>query len=1816
MKNVLIFLGLLFGFHASSQTCTMTFTSPTYNSATAKYRATLTISSTSGNNTWELGNMNLRFNYPINTLSNPVIAANFLPGTGFSYGAPTTIGSSTTTGVLSFNVTLASGTAGKPIPTTGFNIMTIEWDVISVSGLTNSANKLQWRNPTTFSNPKLAIVTSTQTTGCPSGCVLSYTSTPDLAPLVSAGSPLSVSLTKSDQTSCSTPNGSTIATATGGTSPYLYLWSNGATTPSLSNLAAGTYSVTVTDNAAATASASTTIAAPTPINASVTTISSPSCNGGSNGAVTISASGGTLPYSIVPAQSGLTAGTYFFTITDATGCSTTTSAIVPEPSPLTSTITSQTNVTCFGGMNGTVTFSTTGGTSPYTISPNPNNLSAGSYTFTITDNKGCSITRSATILDGFSNTVNAGADVTINCSNPSATLTATGGSGSFLWSTGATTASITVSPSTTTTYSVTITSANGCTASDAVVVTSAGISAPIANAGPDITISYGTSATLTASGGTSYLWSNGATTASTTVSPVNRTTYTVTVTGANGCTATDDVIVVVEKKYSLSFVNPMVIGNKFRFTVRMSTNTPFCVGSNNLRFNFNKNALNNLVIVSDAFPHPAFGTVTTVGTNYTSGIASINTAYNDVASACLVPITALGTDLITCEFTITNPTLTSQFVWRSTTTPMLAIVADDKFTACIPDVLTGMDAVLSAVNITGITKQDVLCFGSNTGSASVSATGGMTPYTYSWSNGATTQSISSLLAGTYNVTVTDANGTSATSSTTINSPTALSATLSQINVSCAGKNDGNVNITATGGTAPYTFAPSMSALAAGSYSFTVTDANGCTTTLSSTITEPVILQATFTQTNVSCNGGNDGKVLITPSGGTAPYTIMPTQTGLAAGSYSFTVTDANGCTTQINTTITQPAPITLSSTLPGSICSNTSTDITLSSTGTAPFTFGYCQGLNCSNFGNLQSNPVYNLGVGSYTFRVTDAMGCAASSTLTINGITPPVANAGLDVTIAYGASTTLSATGGIAYLWSNGATSSSTSVSPVDRTTYTVTVTSSNGCTAKDDVVVAVEKKYSLSFVNPTIVGNKFRFTVRMSTTTPFCLGSNNLRFNFNKNALSNLTIVADAFPHPAFGTPTTVGTSYTSGIASINTAYNGTASACSVPITATGIDLVTCEFTITNPTQATQFTWRSTVAPICAIVADDKLTACIPETLTGLNAPLTPLSITGIAKQDILCFGLSSGSATVTATGGFTPYNYLWSNGSTTQTISNVSGGNYSVTVSDSYGYSLSSTTTIIEPDLLTTVVSKEDVTCFNGNDGKITLTISGGTAPYTLSSPGLTITSPLITGLSVGTYSFTVTDANGCSTTTSAIITQPTALNITPDVTVNCFNPSTTIIASGGTSYLWDNGATTASISVSPLVTTTYRVTATSGTCVEVKSVLVTADKVVVGATAGPDLTLNCSNPNIVLNAAGGLFYLWNTGATSQSLSVNPTANTTYHVTITGANGCTATDEVTVYYDKTLPVADAGFDTYVDCNKIFAELTARNTVNANPSLIIDSYLWSNGATTASNTVSPLSTTTYTVTITGPNGCTATDQAQVQYQLCSAVVKCKVYLSNFDLNSLSMDNYLSTLPDFPLKDPYSTPAFSSNFTHVNNSLLATISPSLLNTTGNNAVMDWVFLELRKDVAGSVIPVYTRSAILQKDGDIVSTDGVSPVNFAGAPSGSYYLAVRHRNHLGFRTLDPVLLTATATNLNFTNNSVALNGSDPMYAISSSISTMCGGDANSDGSVDAFDTIIWETQNGLFDDYLYTADYNMDGSVDAFDSIIWGTNNGKFQELE
>jgi len=304
------------------------------------------------------------------------------------------------------------------------------------------------------------------------------------------------------------------------------------------------------------------------------------------------------------------------------------------------------------------------------------------------------------------------------------------------------------------------------------------------------------------------------------------------------------------------------------------------------------------------------------------------------------------------------------------------------------------DAGAATVSISSFT--DVSCNGDSTGAATVTASGGILPYTYSWSPyGGTDSTATGLSAGLYTVAVTDNNGCLATGIATINEPVALTPSLSGTNISCSGLCDGTADLIISGGTPPYVFSWNTGdttltiTVCAGTFIATVTDANGCVTIDSITITEPVVLTSDITSLiNSSCLIC-DGTATVTPAGGTAPYTylwddpLMQTDsmaTGLCPGIYNVTVTDANGCTTSSSDTITGPGGLSSGITSSTDVSCNGGCDGDAAVTttgGTVPYTYLWNDSLTQT------TATADSLCAGTYSVTVTDSNGC-----ITISGVT------------------------------------------------------------------------------------------------------------------------------------------------------------------------------------------------------------------------------------------------------------------------------------------------------------------------------------------------------------------------------------------------------------------------------------------------------------------------------------------------------------------------------------------------------------------------------------------------------------------------------------------------------------------------------------------------------------------------------------------------------------------------------------------------------------------------------------------------------------
>tara|TARA_Y100000589_G_scaffold97018_1_gene91587 strand:+ start:5944 stop:11133 length:5190 start_codon:yes stop_codon:yes gene_type:complete len=293
---------------------------------------------------------------------------------------------------------------------------------------------------------------------------------------------------------------------------------------------------------------------------------------------------------------------------------------------------------------------------------------------------------------------------------------------------------------------------------------------------------------------------------------------------------------------------------------------------------------------------------------------------------------------------------------------------------------------------------DVDCYGQNNGLINAVVSGGSGNYSFVWSNGETTQAIPNLFPGTYSVVVSDDNGCLIEESQIeIIEPSELIVLGFTNNVSCAGASDGFIDISVEGGIGGYSFywsngeiTEDLNSLSAGNYSVVVSDSNGCSQTVDFEVTEPEAMAISENHFNVSCNGGSDGSIDITVSGGTGSYDYswsngenLEDISNLTAGTYSVTATDENGCSISIDVEITEPEELSISfSSLPGeySDCNSGQLSV-LVENGTGPYSYAWNNGQTTSS--------IFGLCAGDYSVTVTDSNGCTISGTGTVDLLIP-----------------------------------------------------------------------------------------------------------------------------------------------------------------------------------------------------------------------------------------------------------------------------------------------------------------------------------------------------------------------------------------------------------------------------------------------------------------------------------------------------------------------------------------------------------------------------------------------------------------------------------------------------------------------------------------------------------------------------------------------------------------------------------------------------------------------------------------------------------
>ncbi len=1405
-------------------------------------------------------------------------------------------------------------------------------------------------------------------------------------------------------------SGTASVSVTGGTAPYTYLWSNGATTSSLTGLTAGTVSVTITDANGCLGNGSLTLSQPGgPIVITLDSLKNyngfgTSCNGASNGGIFISVSGGTPGYlyfwsngSVTQDITGLAAGNYTITVFDANGCTATHTYTITPPAPLSVTVTSPVNgggynIGCNGESSGAANTAVSGGASPYTYiwsngatTQNLINLTAGTYSVTVTDANGCSGTGSVTLTEPAilvplitGVTVNGGTNVTCNGgTDGSASVSATGGSlpYTYLWSNGATTSS--VSGLGAGTISVTVYDLNGCSNHDSFTFTEPApitISASLSsyngyNVGCDGSANGSIDASVT--GGTSpysYLWSNSTTTQD--LGSLGAGTYTVTVTDANGCTSVASETLTEPDPIAPVLISPTVTGGT-NLSCSGSTEGSISVtvtgGVSPYTYLWSNGATTQNLASIEAGTY----TVTVTDANNCTTTSSITLTQPNPVSPVLISPTFAGGFNTSCyglfdgsiTSAISGGTSPYTFTWSNgETTQNVGSLTAGTYSVTITDVngctgtgsvtLTEPTPVVLSFSISSFGGGNVGCFGSANGSIDLTVTGGTGPYTYEWTNEATTQDLTGLTAGTYGVVVNDANGCPAVDSVTLTQPDSLYVTFVKQGVTCNGGNDGFINITVVGGTPQFDFLWSngattedLSSLISGGYCVTVRDGNGCIYSRCFAILQPLPLTATTNHTNVTCSATCNGAASVNPSGGTTPYAYLwdngntnASVNGLCAGTYCVTVYDSHLCSIIKCVTITQPSPLTaptISSSFNGyNISCNGSVNgaIDLTPTGgTSPYTYNWSNGATTEDLSNL--------GAGTYSVTLTDLNGCTTSTSVTLIqpdslDLTPisPTFSGGYNVTcIGNDGSIDLTVAGGAApysYLWSNGATTED--ITGIGAGTFTVTVTDVNGCTSEASITL-------------TQSGNLAAILIPSS---------------YNENGVS------------CFGsTDGYILTTVTGGA----TPYTYLWSNGETTSTITGLGAGIYTVTITD-------------ANGCNVVSTEVLTE--PEVLTVSSADVT----------NITCNGFANGSIDITVTGGTQPpYFYVWSNGATTEDLTNLNVGTYTVTVTDVNGCSFTDSYSITEQPVLTaTATSSSSPSCFAANNGTIDLSVSGGTAAYTYSWSNGATTQDL-SGLGGGTFNVTVTDANGCTATLASDITlvEPLLLAVSNSPqNVSCNgngDGSITLTVSGGTptyTYNWSNGS--GAQNINNLIPGTYDVTVTDANgCSATSSATITEPAVLNATLDSYTDTLGCNAVGtgaINISVSGGTTaysYNWSNGSTTQDQSGLGAG--TYNVTITDANGCSTTlaTALTIVQVGNVVLSTSVTDV-VGCFGGSNGAIDLTITDGQPSYTIT---WSNGAITED--LSGLSAGTYSVTVSDVNGCSAVTSATVsQPALLTATV------------------------------------------------------------------------------------------------------------------------------------------------------------------------------------------------------------------------------------
>jgi len=1238
------------------------------------------------------------------------------------------------------------------------------------------------------------------------------------------GGPDPISITSadaSDITCNGADDGTILVTATGEGGNYVFdlvgpvsrTNENGLFT----GLPQGDYTVTVSDRDGCPSTDVTpvlTISNPTPVTINIDQVTDVDCNGENTGSIAITPGGGTpsgtgTGYTYQWTGPGgftsnsedignLESGDYFVTVYDGNICAANQGPItVDQPPEITAVLDNTTDVSCNGGNDGAAEVTASGGVGGYSYSwdgqssgliftdEDPTDLVADVYDLTVTDGNGCSriFTSFATIEepDPFSVEVDGTTDVSCNGGNDgTATITPSGGTIPYTFSwTGA------VSGYSSTdedpvdmpadSYSLTITDANGCNElfTNLLVIGQPGPISAVLNGTTNVSCYEGNDGTadITVSGGTppyTFDWSGESTGHSSGMEDPDdlvADTYDLILTDDNSCIQFYDDLITITQPGELSVTVDDIIDVD-------------CFGESTGSID---------ITPGGGTPPYAFSW---------SGPSGFTATTEDLSGLQAGNYSLTLTDAMGCE---------KEFVDLAT------VGTNTRITATF--VLT-----------------NISCNGGSDGAISSTVTGGTPNYSYSWTGPggftAATEDISGLLAGDYQLTVTDDLGCIRTFPVqTLSEPPPITVDTSHVDIDCFGAGNGSIDLTPSGGTPPYTFAwtgpggftastEDISGLEAGDYSVTVTDANGCSTLFTDivTITEPPEITVSSVKTDISCGGLTDGAIDITPSGGTPPYSFSWTGpggftsvdediSGLAAGAYSLTITDGNGCVVIFADieTIVEPAPISATYVSHQDVLCNggASGSIQIDVTGgTPPLGFDWTNSLGTTR--SVDEDPT-GLPAETYSLTITDANGCSADypDLVTINEPPPlSITLAKTDI-VCYGdgnGSITVTASGGSPpYEYSrlgnfDPAYQSGNTFSGLGPGFYTIWVRDANLCTVSD--TISIEEPEEILILGETKSGQNLCYgdssaQISIDEVTggvePYAYSINGGVDFYPTSLFTNLpagnyqTVVRDASGCMESGNLHVITQPSRIRIDSylqedITTCYNAREGR--IVMAGKG-GTGTLTYVLNDTLSQASGDFQNLPGGTHKVTMEDE-NGCTRDTTVTILAP-SEIVVNSVTITDVTgCAGDATGAVTVTGSGGTGTLTYSLDGGpfQGSGSYNGLTAGNHTVTLKDDLDCTRDTTFTLSEPTPL--AITGEVVTgisCAGADDGTIEVTATGGTPPrtFTLNPGALTNGTGLFTELSPGTYTVSLDDAEGCG----PVVSSPMTVNEPPPFVLDSLN-----------------------------------------------------------------------------------------------------------------------------------------------------------------------------------------------------------------------------------------------------------------------------------------------------------------------------------------------------------------------------------------------------------------------------------------------------------